>query len=106
MSSATQYVELPGSKGGAGGVAIEGGVRWEQGTCNASFRDEAQKLNSQHKQNQNGNKKVSFVLHLLSLFPRNSQFPKCLCNFSFYLNKIATTACNNMLTREQNVALH
>ena len=62
MSGYQQYVDI--GRGGGGGVLLDGGaVRWEQGTCNASFRDEAAKL--KQKQNQNGqNKKVSFVLHL------------------------------------------
>ena len=49
-----------------GGVVVcssggQGAVRWEQGTCNASFRDEAQKLSQQKNSKANG-KKVSFVL--------------------------------------------
>ena len=44
--------------GGSGGP---GAVRWEQGTCNASFRDEAQKLNQQKYCEASG-KKVSLIL--------------------------------------------
>ena len=52
------------AKGGMGGVVVggsggQGAVRWEQGTCNASFRDEAQKLSHQKNPKANG-KKVEF----------------------------------------------
>ena len=47
-----------------GGVVVgssggQGAIRWEQGTCNASFRDEAQKLSRQKTPKANG-KKVEF----------------------------------------------
>merc|ERR1712223_395096 len=53
--SGHQYLEL--STKGAGVTQNSGGsaVRWEQGTCNASFRDEAQKLRN-HKSQSNGKK--------------------------------------------------
>ena len=53
MSANQQYVDL--GKSGAGVTQNSGGsaVRWEQGTCNASFRDEAQKLR-QKDQKSNG----------------------------------------------------
>ena len=55
MSGNQQYVEL--SKSGAGVTQNSSGsaIRWEQGTCNASFRDEAQKLR-QKEQKTNGKK--------------------------------------------------
>ena len=55
MSGNLQYVEL--TKSGAGITQNSGGsaIRWEQGTCNASFRDEAQKLR-QKEQKTNGKK--------------------------------------------------
>lgn len=42
-----QFVELAKEGVVVGGSGGPGAVRWEQGTCNASFRDEAQKLNQQ-----------------------------------------------------------
>merc|ERR1711892_1447813 len=55
VSGNQQYVEL--SKSGAGVTQNSSGsaIRWEQGTCNASFRDEAQKLR-QKEQKTNGKK--------------------------------------------------
>ena len=63
--SGHQYVEF--STKGAGVTQNSGGsaVRWEQGTCNASFRDEASKLRNL-KPEKNG-KKVEFCTSLLPL---------------------------------------
>ena len=44
---------------GKAGRVTSGAVRWEQGTCNQSFKDEAQKLNQKQNQKSNG-KKVEF----------------------------------------------
>ena len=71
MSGSQQFADTPRGAG-PGGVTVGGAVRWEQGTCNASFKDEAQKLNQQ-KLNQKANgKKVGFfssdfLLHFFAL---------------------------------------
>ena len=66
--SGHQYLEL--STKGAGVTQNSGGsaVRWEQGTCNASFRDEAQKLRN-HKSQSNGKKVESHISASKFLFP-------------------------------------
>ena len=69
--SGHQYVEF--STKGAGVTQNSGGsaVRWEQGTCNASFRDEASKLRNL-KPEKNGKKVES--LHFVAAADAASQF--------------------------------
>jgi hypothetical protein len=61
-------VEFSAVSGGAGVVSLSSeanAVRWEQGTCNARFKDQASKLG--HKQ-ANGQKVESPAQTHLSLF--------------------------------------
>jgi len=55
VSSNQQYVELAKTGAGVTQNSTGSAIRWEQGTCNASFRDEAQKLR-QKDQKANGKK--------------------------------------------------
>ena len=59
MSSATQYVEFSTQSGTVSKISSSA-TRWEQGTCNKRFKDEAGKI-GQKKSMSNG-KKVSFAL--------------------------------------------
>merc|ERR550534_3379312 len=55
VSGNQQYVELAKTGAGVTQNSTGSAIRWEQGTCNASFRDEAQKLR-QKDQKANGKK--------------------------------------------------
>ena len=66
VSGATQYVEFSAQSGAGGGVVSQSGganaVRWEQGTCNARFKDQALKLGAGGHKEANG-QKVESRLH-------------------------------------------
>ena len=61
MSSATQYVEF--SSGGGKNMSAGGATRWEQGTCNARFKDEALKIGQ--KDSMSNGQKVEFCTRIL-----------------------------------------
>ena len=65
MSGNQQYVELAKTGAGVTQNSTGSAIRWEQGTCNASFRDEAQKLR-QKDQKANG-KKVESCTRFLDI---------------------------------------